>query len=125
MSPDATGRVAVVTLAHGRHDHLRGLLAGLRAGTRVPDVLVVVAMDDDVIPDLARRHTPAGTQTQVVSVARQDGRLPLAAARNAGARCAARAGADTAGEACPSGLRRLPSGVAGLRRVPTWQSEQD
>ena len=34
-------------------------------------------------------------------------------------------GADTAGEACPSGLRRLPSGVAGLRRVPTWQSEQD
>ena len=38
---------------------------------------------------------------------------------------AARAGADTAGEACPSGLRRLPSGVAGLRRVPTWQSEQD
>ena len=38
---------------------------------------------------------------------------------------AARAGADTAGEARPSGLRRLPSGVAGLRRVPTWQSEQD
>ncbi len=30
----------------------------------------------------------------MVSVARQDGRLPLAAARNAGARCAARAGAE-------------------------------
>ncbi len=62
MNPDATGRVAVVTLAHGRHDHLRGLLAGLRAGTRVPDVLVVVAMDDEDIAAIARqrraRHQP-------------------------------------------------------------------
>ncbi|NEI46002.1 transcriptional regulator, partial [Rhizobium leguminosarum] len=45
----------------------------------------------------------------------------MAARRHA----AARAGADTAGEARPSGLRRLPSGGARLRRVPTWQSEQD
>jgi GT2 family glycosyltransferase len=94
MRPDHTGRVAVVTLAHGRHDHLRELLAGLRAGTRVPELLVVVAMDDDSVPDIARSDAPATTETHLVSVARQDGRLPLAAARNAGARRATQAGAD-------------------------------
>ncbi len=38
---------------------------------------------------------------------------------------AARTEADAAGQASPGVLRTLPSGVAGPRRVLTWQPEQD
>lgn len=88
------GRVALVTLAHGRHDHLRGMLGGLGGGSRRPDDLVVVAMDDGEVGRVAAAHAPPSTHLHVVPVARTDGGLPLAAARNAGARRAAEAGAD-------------------------------
>ncbi|GAB3990593.1 glycosyltransferase family 2 protein [Nocardioides marmoraquaticus] len=78
--------LAVVTVAHGRHDHLRRQQESLRRSVRLPDVRVVVAMDDPdlVLDDAEVVHLPA----------RPDRRLPLAAARNAGVRAATDRGAD-------------------------------
>ncbi len=74
-------RVAVVTVAHGRHDHLLRQRAALARSTVQPTVHVVVAMDD---PDLHGLVPDA----HVVEMDRVDGHLPLAAARNAGVRAA-------------------------------------
>lgn len=80
--------VAVVTVVHGRHDHLRRQQRGLDAGTREPDVRCVVAMDDDAVAGLL----PAAAD---VSACPRDGSaLPLARARNLGAERALRRGAD-------------------------------
>ena len=70
-------RTAVVTVVHGRHDHLAAQAAALRRSERRPDVHVVVAMAD---PDVAAVVPSA----DVVAVDRTLGHLPLAAARNAG-----------------------------------------
>ncbi|MGG5258140.1 glycosyltransferase family 2 protein [Phycicoccus avicenniae] len=101
--------LALVTVVHGRHDHLRGLLRGVRRQTRAPDVLVVVAMDDDEVPAIVdaeltrtdecvtpRRPAPGADAPDVrhVALPRRDGRLPLAAARNLGAATAVAAGAE-------------------------------
>ena len=72
-------RTAVITIAHGRHDHLAAQEAALRRSATTPDVRVVVAMDDADLPGVV----PAA---DVVPVARVHGALPLAAARNAGVR---------------------------------------
>ena len=84
-------RVAVVTIAHGRHDHLHRQHLSLAAGTRLPDDHVVVAMaDPGILPEtvggLTRHveHHPAGP----------GGALPLAAARNHGVAVALDRGAD-------------------------------
>jgi len=89
--------VAVVTIVSGRHDHLRNQQRGLRIGSRLPDLYVVVAMDDTAALQLSRTGPLAGTKTKVLvsSVAADGGGLPLAAARNAGAAAALNAGADT------------------------------
>lgn len=90
MTPE---RVAVITIAHGRHDHLERQVWGLTRQTRPPDLHVVVAMDD---PGLAAVVDAAGApswETVVTAVERRDGLLPLASARNAGARAAAERGA--------------------------------
>ena len=50
--------VAVVTTAHGRHDHLRRQRLSLAAGTLVPDVHVVVAMDDPAVAGVAVQGGP-------------------------------------------------------------------
>ncbi|MDQ6850176.1 MAG: glycosyltransferase family 2 protein [Actinomycetota bacterium] len=80
--------LAVITIASGRHDHLRLQLKGLASSTSQVDQHVVVAMDD---PHIARVCPPT---TAVIAVDRDGGRLPLAAARNAGARHAIALGAD-------------------------------
>ncbi|MEW2166655.1 galactosyltransferase-related protein [Streptomyces sp. NPDC007084] len=85
-------RTAVITLAAGRHDHLRRQQAGLAAGTRQPDEYVVVAMDDPGLASvLERGRTPPAT---VLDCAVRDGNLPLARARNLGAAHALENGAD-------------------------------
>ncbi|WP_299531363.1 glycosyltransferase family 2 protein [uncultured Streptomyces sp.] len=85
-------RVAVITLVSGRHDHLSLQRAGLAAGTRTPDHYVVVTMDD---PRAALLVAPEPCPGDPVAVpVPSPGRLPLAAARNAGARRALDAGAD-------------------------------
>ncbi|WP_122262017.1 glycosyltransferase family 2 protein [Ornithinimicrobium cerasi] len=88
--------VAVLTLAHGRHDHLRGQVAGLAAGEQVPDLHVVAAIDDPQIEAVVRGAWGDVTLPEVVVVdvpASADG-LPLAAARNAAASAAVARGAD-------------------------------
>jgi GT2 family glycosyltransferase len=83
--------VAVVTTAHGRHDHLRRQRVSLAAGTVVPDVHVVVAMDDPAVAGVA---VGDGPPVEVLAVGRDPLGLPLAAARNLGMAHAARAGCD-------------------------------
>ncbi|MBV9831995.1 MAG: hypothetical protein JOZ82_10425, partial [Marmoricola sp.] len=80
--------VAVVTVAHGRHRHLRRQEASLRAGGRGPDHHVVVALCD---PALAGRLDDHADWTALEG---DRDRLPIAAARNAGARRALELGAE-------------------------------
>nr|WP_240189394.1 galactosyltransferase-related protein [Nakamurella flavida] len=95
VATPAGPRVATVTIVTGRHRHLVNQQRGLAAGTRVPDVCVVVDMDDPEAAALTRSGPLAGTATEIrcVSVPVTSG-LPLAAARNAGAAAALAAGAD-------------------------------
>jgi hypothetical protein len=90
-----SARTAVVTIAHGRHDHLAGQLWGLGRAVRQPDVFVAVAMDDPAIAGVVAAHAQPGWDVTVASVASPPEGLPLAAARNAGARAAIEAGAET------------------------------
>jgi GT2 family glycosyltransferase len=80
-------RTAVVTIVHGRHDHLAAQAQALARSTQPVDLHVVVAMDDPVVAQVV----PAA---DVVPVGRVDGALPLAAARNAGAARAQQRGAE-------------------------------
>jgi GT2 family glycosyltransferase len=80
----------VVTLAHGRHEHLSGQHESLARGSRLPDDYLVVAMDDAG----QRPRTRWQLRRQVVHRAAEPLGLPLAAARNQGARHALDLGAD-------------------------------
>ena len=84
------GVTAVVTIAHGRHRHLRRQHASLAAG-RLPELYVVVAMDD---ADLEGWAPGADPSPVVVRGPVDDRGLPLAASRNAGFRRALELGAD-------------------------------
>ncbi|WP_241668451.1 glycosyltransferase family 2 protein [Pedococcus bigeumensis] len=80
-----------MTIAHGRHEHLRGQAWGLRQQTRPADLYVVVAMGDPEVAAVAREQHPEVVALEVAPVGSD---LPLAEARNAGAGAAIRAGAD-------------------------------
>src|SRR5688572_33428184 len=81
---------AVVTIAHGRHRHLRRQHASMAAGV-LPELYVVVAMDDPALEGWA----PAADPSPVVGRGPVDHRgLPLAASRNTGFRAALDLGAD-------------------------------
>jgi GT2 family glycosyltransferase len=82
--------VAVVTVAHGRHEHLERQHESLARGTRRPDLYVVAAIDD---PDI-RRTSRWDLLRQVVPVARHPLGLHLSAARNRGVGRALEHGAD-------------------------------
>ncbi len=86
--------IALVTLAHGRHDHLRGLLDAVARGSVVPDHVVVVAMDDPAIAPIVDEAAPAGARTHVIEMGPGRWGLPLAAARNRAAGRALELGAD-------------------------------
>ena len=84
-------RVAVVTIAHRRHDHLAAQHRSLARATARPDHYLAVAMDDPAIVE----ERVDGLTREVVAVGRGPaGGLPLAAARNLGVRTAIDAGAD-------------------------------
>ncbi len=91
-------RIAALTLAHGRHDHLTAQLRGLLAGTVRPDLVVVAAMDDPALPRVVTAATaPAvadGITVVTLPVDRDGDHLPLAAARNLAAAYALAHGAD-------------------------------
>jgi len=84
-------RTAVVTIAQGRHEHLRGQGWGLARQSRPPDLYVVVAMGDPGVPRVVAESHPQAV-TPVMGVV--EGNLPLAAARNVGAQSAILAGAE-------------------------------
>lgn len=83
-------RTAVITLVHGRHAHLAAQQQALLRSSVLPDDYVIVAMDD---PGIAGAPAPglAGTVVEVPGTGEQ---LPLARARNAGARTAIDRGAE-------------------------------
>ena len=83
--------LTVVTIAHGRHEHLVAQQRSLLVGSQQPAAYVVVAMAD---PDL-ELSLVAGLRSCVVHLPADPHRLPLAAARNAGARRAFEEGADS------------------------------
>ncbi|MCF6377406.1 galactosyltransferase-related protein [Nocardioides KLBMP 9356] len=76
---------AVVTVVHGRHDHLELQRLSLALSTRAPDEHVVVAVDDPVVA--AADWCAAELPTHPLG-------LPIAAARNRGAEVAIERGAD-------------------------------
>jgi N-acetylglucosaminyl-diphospho-decaprenol L-rhamnosyltransferase len=91
-----TNRIGVVTIVSGRHDHLRAQDLSLDGAVRRPDVRIVVAMDDPSVRAVVD-DGPFGPPARAVVVelpCSDDGRLPLAAARNVGATSAVDAGAD-------------------------------
>ncbi|MBS9375557.1 glycosyltransferase family 2 protein [Rhodococcus sp. B50] len=77
--------LSVITVAAGRSTHLRRQLDGLARSTRVPDEHIVVAMGD---PEVAEVVAAAGSSARVVEIEADSGKLPVAAARNLGARTA-------------------------------------
>jgi GT2 family glycosyltransferase len=82
---------AVVTIAHGRRRHLARQHASLRAGRVLPDLYVVVAMDDPELEDWRPDEPPV----PLVVTGPTDVRgLALAASRNLGFAVAADSGAD-------------------------------
>lgn len=82
-------RPVVVTVAHGRHDHLQAQRVGLREVAKgVPHV--VVAMGDPAIADLLADDE----DVILVDLPADPAGLPLAAARNAGVARAVEVGAD-------------------------------
>lgn len=91
-SPPA--RVAVLTIVAGRHDHLRGQVAGLARSHRPPDLHVVVSMGDDDITAGRVEGLAGAWPTEIVPVEVDDLGLPLARARNAAAARAEELGAD-------------------------------
>lgn len=84
--------VAVITIAHGRHQHLLRQQTSLATGSRIPDHIVVVAMGDQ---QLAALNYPVDQAPHVVDLAAVPHALPLAAARNRGAQVAMELGAET------------------------------
>jgi GT2 family glycosyltransferase len=82
--------VAVVTIVRGRREHLRRQRESLASGTCIPDH-VIVAMADPLIEALTDRDE----RSHVVALAAEPSALPLARARNVGAREAIERGAET------------------------------
>ena len=88
---DVAPRVAVVTVVHGRHHHLQAQQRSLARSAVPVDDYVVVAMDD---PWPARWHVGLPPTPHVLQIGATEHGLPLAAARNLGARAALERGAD-------------------------------
>ena len=56
-------KVAVLTIVHGRHDHLAAMLDGCARSLCAPDLVVVVAMDDPAV-ETQVRHAPLPTRVR-------------------------------------------------------------
>jgi GT2 family glycosyltransferase len=76
-------RTAVITIVHGRHEHLRMHLRGLAASTTLPYSHVIVAMGDETVKNIVAQER---SSAHVVEIDVPEGDpLPLARARNIGA----------------------------------------
>lgn len=83
-------RTAVITIASGRHRHIERQHAALGRSALAPDDYLVVAMNDPLLLD----WRPRGAPHPEIAALDATGRLPLAAARNLGARLAIERGAE-------------------------------
>ncbi|MBD7994783.1 glycosyltransferase family 2 protein [Arthrobacter sp. Sa2CUA1] len=83
-------KITVITLAQGRHRHLAAQQQALLLSSRPVDDYVVVAMND---PDIGARVRDPRLPGTVLNVPASGSSLPLANARNAGARAALERGA--------------------------------
>ena len=84
-------RTAVVTTVHGRAGHLHRQLDGISRSARLPDMHVIVAIDDPAVPDVV---AASGYSAHVVHCENGPGPLPVASARNLGALTALDRNAD-------------------------------
>lgn len=82
--------VALVTIAHGRHDHLTRQYEAVASSTVLPDATVLVGMDDSGLSALRFERV----RPRVIDIHGGRAGLPLAAARNAGAAAAIAEGAE-------------------------------
>ena len=80
----------IITIAHGRHDHLARQRRLIGRSSALVDHHVVVAMDDPVLLEQLQ-PTP---KTSVIAIPADPMGLPLAAARNVGAESAMTLGAE-------------------------------
>lgn len=81
----------LVTIVHGRHDHLRRQRAGIAQMDPLPPLHVVVAMGDESIHDVIAESEPCPTKVVDIDASEE---LPLSAARNLGVRVAEDHGAQ-------------------------------
>jgi GT2 family glycosyltransferase len=84
-------RTAVITIAHGRHEHLRRQQHALSVSNSRADDRIIVAMGDPRISEVVSLVSPIPT---VINLDCGPNRLPLAAARNLGAAEALARGAE-------------------------------
>jgi GT2 family glycosyltransferase len=84
-------RTAAITVVHGRSNHLRNQLRGLRRSHQAPDQHVIVAVDDATVTDTV---ADCGALATVVPCRASGPHLPVGLARNLGAQTALAAGAD-------------------------------
>ncbi|WP_338885958.1 glycosyltransferase family 2 protein [Rhodococcus sovatensis] len=84
-------KTTVITVVSGRHKHLTAQIHGLHRSSLPPSEHVVVSMGDDDITDVVRA---AGSNATVVRMDTSGPLLPLASARNLGARIAMSNDAD-------------------------------
>ena len=84
-------RSGLITIAAGRHAHLRRQEEGIAAGTALPDVRIVVAMRAAEAQSYRRL---CGGAAEVIALPGHGSGLPLARARNAGAERAIARGAE-------------------------------
>lgn len=82
---------AVITVVHGRASHLENQLRGLQRSHRVPDQHVIVAIEDPTVPETV---AGCGAVASVVRCEATGAHLPVANARNIGARNAISRGAE-------------------------------
>jgi GT2 family glycosyltransferase len=89
-------RIAVITIASGRHDHLGQQHQGLARGSTQPHDYFVVAMNDPHLTSQgpSRVFTDRGPQPRILHLRSTAPGLPLAAARNMGAAAAQAAEAE-------------------------------
>ena len=82
--------LALITIVHGRERHLARQLAAIDSAEAVPELHIIVAMDD---PAVAPRYADR-PRTRVIECPSTGAHLPLAGARNTGAAAARERGAD-------------------------------
>ena len=90
-SESVEASTAVVTVAHGQHHQLALLHKSLSVGDHLPDLVVIVAVDDS---KLISWEPERGVPVEVIPMSRTADGPPLAAAFNAGAVVGLAHGAD-------------------------------